>query len=58
MWIANLGKERIDEVFDPEIAIKRAIDYYRKRGYSDNWIEEKLKEILYRNNCIYFEKLK
>lgn len=39
MWLANLGSERIDEVFDPEIVIKRAIDYYRKRGYSDKWIE-------------------
>ena len=29
MWLANLGSERIDEVFDPEIAIKRAINYYR-----------------------------
>ena len=35
MWLASLGSERIDEVFDPEIAIKRAIDYYRKKGYSD-----------------------
>ena len=33
VWLANLGSERIDEVFDPEIAIKRAINYYRKRGY-------------------------
>ena len=39
LWLANLGSERIDEVFDPEIAIKRAINYYRKRGYSDKWIE-------------------
>ena len=49
MWLANLGSERIDEVFDPEIAIKRAIDYYRKRGYSDKWIETRLKGILSRN---------
>ena len=49
MWLATLGKERIDEVFDPEIAIKRSIDYYRKRGYSDNWIESRLKGILNRN---------
>ena len=46
MWLANLGSERIDEVFDPEIAIKRAINYYRKRGYSDKWIEARLKGIL------------
>ncbi len=49
IWLANLGSERIDEVFDPEIAIKRAINYYRKRGYSDKWIEARLKSILDRN---------
>jgi len=49
MWLANLGKERVDEIFDPEIAIKRAIDYYRNRGYSDKWIEARLKGILDRN---------
>lgn len=46
VWLARLGSERIDEVFDPEIAIKRAINYYRKRGYSDEWIEARLKGIL------------
>ena len=49
LWLANLGSERIDEVFDPEIAIKRAINYYRKKGYSDKWIEARLKGILDRN---------
>ena len=48
MWLAGLGKERIDEVFDPELAINRAVDYYRKRGYDDNWIENRLKGILNR----------
>ena len=48
MWLASLGKERIDEVFDPEKAIDRAIDYYRKKGYSDIWIEVRLKGILNR----------
>jgi len=48
MWLASLGKERIDEVFDPEKAIDRAIDYYRKKGYSDSWIEVRLKVILNR----------
>ena len=42
LWLASLGKERIDEVFDPEIAINRAVDYYRKRGYSDKWIKTRL----------------
>ena len=49
MWLASLGSERIDEVFDPELAIKRAVNYYRKRGYSDKWIESRLKGILDRN---------
>ena len=49
MQLANLGSERIDEVFDPEIAIKRAIEYYRKRGYFDKWIEIRLKGLLDRN---------
>ena len=48
LWLANLGSERIDEVFDPEIAMRRAIDYYRKRGYDDKWIETRLKGILNR----------
>jgi len=49
VWLASLGSERIDEIFDPEIAIKRAINYYRKGGYSDKWIEARLKCILDRN---------
>jgi len=48
MWLANLGKERIDEIFDPEKAINRAIEYYRKKGYDDKWIEVRLKGILNR----------
>ncbi|MBR3133436.1 MAG: phage antirepressor protein [Clostridia bacterium] len=46
LWLASLGKERIDEIFNPEIAINRAIDYYRNKGYSDRWIEARLKGIL------------
>ena len=42
MWLASLGKERIDEVFDPELAINRAVDYYRSRGYDDNWIKTRM----------------
>lgn len=41
-----MGKERIDEIFDTEIAMNRAIDYYRSKGYSDKWIEARLKGIL------------
>ena len=46
LWLAQMGKERIDEIFDPEIAMNRAIDYYRSRGYSDKWIETRLRGIL------------
>lgn len=46
MWLAQLGKERIDETFDPSVAINRAIEYYRKKGYSDEWIEKRMKSIL------------
>ena len=42
MWLANLGKERIDEVFDPEIAANRVVNYYRAKGYSDEWIKQRL----------------
>ena len=44
--LANLGSERIDEVFDPEIAIRRSINYYRNRGYDDAWIERRIKAII------------
>jgi len=49
MWLASLDSERIDEVFDPEIAIRRAVDYYRRKGLSDKWIQSRLKGILDRN---------
>lgn len=46
LWLANLGSERVDEVFDPEIAVNRAINYYRNKGYSDEWIKSRLIGIL------------
>ena len=42
LWLANLGGERIDEIFDPELAVNRAISYYRNKGYSDEWIKRRL----------------
>lgn len=45
LWLAQVGKERIDEVYDPEIAINRALDIYRKKGYSEEWINQRLKTI-------------
>ena len=44
-WLARLGKERIDEEYDPEITINRALETYRKKGYSDDWINQRLKAI-------------
>ncbi len=46
LWLANLGSERIDEVFDPEIAVNRAVEYYRKKGYNDEWIKARLNGIV------------
>ncbi len=42
-WMAQVASERIDEIPDPEIAIDRAIDYYRKKGDSEGWINERMK---------------
>jgi len=43
MWLAQLGKERIDEVADPEIAIDRAFETYLRKGYSEKWINQRIK---------------
>ena len=45
LWLAQVGKERIDEAYDPEIAINRALDIYRQKGYSEEWINQRLKTI-------------
>lgn len=44
-WLAHLGKERIDETFDPSIALQRAIDLYRTKGYDEEWIAKRIKTI-------------
>ena len=46
VWLANLGSERIDEVFDPEKAVNRAVEYYRRKGYNDEWIKARLTGIV------------
>ena len=45
LWLAKLGKERIDEEFDPEITINRALETYKRKGYSEDWINQRLKTI-------------
>ena len=44
-WLAHLGSERIDEVFDPSIATQRSIDLYRAKGYDEKWISKRLQNI-------------
>ena len=44
-WLAHLGKEKIDETFDPSIALQRAIDLYRAKGYDEEWIAKRMKSI-------------
>ena len=42
LWLAKMGSDRIDEIFDPELAVNRAVEYYRDRGYDDKWIKSRL----------------
>ena len=44
-WLAKLGSERIDEVFDPSISVQRSIDLYRAKGFDEKWITERIKGI-------------
>jgi len=45
MWLAKVGKERIDETHDPELAFERAMRTYLQKGYSKEWINQRLKTI-------------
>ena len=45
MWLAQVGRERIDEIEDPEIGIDRLMETYLKKGYSKEWINQRLKSI-------------
>ena len=45
MWLATVGKERIDETIDPELAIDRALETYLKKGYTREWINQRLQAI-------------
>lgn len=48
LWLAQVGRERLDEVEDPELAISRALLTYRRKGYSEAWINQRLKSIEFR----------
>ena len=45
MWLAEIGRERLEEIDDPEQGIDRMMEYYHRKGYSDNWINQRLKSI-------------
>ena len=45
MWLAKVGSERLDEIADPEKAVERAVETYRQKGYSEGWINQRMKSI-------------
>lgn len=45
LWLAKVGRERIDEIEDPEIGIERLMETYLKKGYSKEWVNQRLKSI-------------
>ena len=45
IWLAKVGSERLDEIADPEKAIVRGADYYRAKGYTEGWINQRLRSI-------------
>lgn len=49
LWLAKVGSERIDEEMDPELAFARAVDSYRRKGYSEEWINQRMLSIKVRN---------
>ena len=49
LWLARVGAERIEETIDPEQAIDRALETYQRKGYSDEWISQRLMSIRVRN---------
>lgn len=44
-WLAQVGSDRLDEIADPELSINRAISNYRKKGYSEEWITQRMRSI-------------
>ena len=45
LWLAKVGKDRVEETIDPELIIDRALKTYQKKGYSDDWIHQRLMAI-------------
>lgn len=51
-WLAKVGSERLDQIQDPELSIQQALQDYRRLGYSDDWINQRLKSIEIRKELI------
>lgn len=49
VWLAKVGAERLDEIADPEKAIARGVGYYRKKGYPQDWINQRMLSVTVRN---------
>lgn len=49
LWLARVGRERLEEIADPELAFERMVRTYRQKGYSEKWIERRLESINHRN---------
>jgi hypothetical protein len=45
LWLSQLARERLEEIDDPELGIERLMEYYHRKGYSANWINQRLKSI-------------
>ncbi|MDR1610474.1 MAG: hypothetical protein LBS08_03065 [Candidatus Symbiothrix sp.] len=45
LWLAQIARERLEEIDDPELGIDRLMEYYHRKGYSDSWINQRLKSI-------------
>ena len=52
LWLARLGKERLEEMDDPEIGMERLLEYYHRKGYSESWINQRLKSIEVRKELV------
>ena len=53
-WLAQLGSQRIDQMIDPELTFQMAIEDYRRQGYSDKWINERMRSIEMRKESGYY----
>ena len=49
-WLAEVGSKRIDQMIDPELTFQMAVEDYRRQGYSDEWINERMKSIMTRKS--------